>query len=407
VDLRLRESALPPDAPARSRAWLRLLWQGSRVVGRWVRIRTWMLERAQTGRRYRNPWDRAFTWYWLATKQHRAWRRLEPGLWDYEITFGREVDALEPDLIYANDFRMIGVGARAKMRARAEGRDVKLIWDAHEFLPGVQPWENHARWLPANLAHEREYAPHADAVVTVSDGLADLLVREHGLAERPTVVLNAPETGPTVPPEATLREICGIDANVPLLVYSGLAAGKRGIVTMIEAMPHQPGVHVALVIDKPASRYATTLRTFAAELGVTDRLSVLAYVPADQVPTFLSSADLGVIPIEHWPNHEIALITKFFEYSHARLPIVVSDVKVMAETVRRTGQGEVFRAGDVADYRRAVEAVLADPKRYRAAYDDPALLAGWTWEAQADKLDRLYADLLRGVAAPATGGGTR
>ena len=61
-----------------------------------------------------------------------------------------------------------------------------------------------------------------------------------------------------------------------------------------------------------------------------------------------------MIPIQHWPNHEIALITKFFEYSHARLPLVVSDVRTMAETVRETGQGEVFEAEDVADFVRAV-----------------------------------------------------
>ena len=70
-----------------------------------------------------------------------------------------------------------------------------------------------------------------------------------------------------------------------------------------------------------------------------------------------------MIPIHHWPNHEIALITKFFEYSHARLPLVVSDVRTMAATVRSTGQGEVFRAEDVDDFVRALSAVLADPEQ--------------------------------------------
>jgi glycogen synthase len=107
-----------------------------------------------------------------------------------------------------------------------------------------------------------------------------------------------------------------------------------------------------------------------------------------------------VIPIHHWPNHEIALITKFFEYSHARLPIVVSDVETMAEVTRSTGLGEVFTAEDVDDYVRAVRAVLADPKRYRAAYDAPGLLERWTWEAQADALDQIYRRLLRGGSAP-------
>ncbi|HET9517795.1 MAG TPA: glycosyl transferase family 1, partial [Actinoplanes sp.] len=104
----------------------------------------------------------------------------------------------------------------------------------------------------------------------------------------------------------------------------------------------------------------------------------------------------------HWPNHEIALITKFFEYSHARLPLVVSDVRTMATTVRATGQGEVFTAEDVDDYVRAVLAVLAEPQRYRAAYDQPGLLSGWTWQAQAEVIDAVYSRLLEsGQPAPA------
>ena len=54
----------------------------------------------------------------------RSWRRLEPVLWNYERTFGPVIDALKPDLIHANDFRMLGVGARAAIRARARAAPV-------------------------------------------------------------------------------------------------------------------------------------------------------------------------------------------------------------------------------------------------------------------------------------------
>ena len=160
-------------------------------------------------------------------------------------------------------------------------------------------------------------------------------------------------------------------------------------------------MHVALVVNKPADGVRAGAarpgpRSWASPTGCT----CCRTSRTGQVVAFLSGADVGVIPIHHWPNHEIALITKFFEYSHARLPMVVSDVRTMAETVRATGQGEVFAAEDLADYVRAVRAVLADPARYRAAYDKPGLLDSWTWEAQAAVLDGVYRALLRrpGVA---------
>lgn len=411
ADLAVRRAQLAVADPATPRLGLRSRALhaeelAARVAGTWVSARYWMLTRARTRRRFRNPWDRAYTLFWQAVKGDGAWRRLEPSLWDYELAYGPVLDALQPDLIHANDFRMLGVGARAKIRAAARGREIKLVWDAHEFLPGVRPWRDDARWLPAHRAHEREYAPYADAVVTVSPALAELLRDEHKLAGTPAVVLNAPDVG-TVPPadeEAApdLRARCGVDPDTPLLVYSGLASPQRGLDIMVEALPRLPGVHAALVVNKPDGPHAAEVRARAARLGVADRVHVLPYVAHWQVVPFLAGADAGIIPIHHWPNHEIALITKFFEYSHARLPLVVSDVKTMADTVRSTGQGEVFRAEDVADYVRAVTAVLAEPDRYRAAYDRPGLLESWTWEAQAEVLDAVYRRLLSGSAS-ATG----
>ncbi|MCZ7438135.1 glycosyltransferase [Micromonospora sp. WMMC241] len=414
----------------------------------------------------RRPLEHAQVRYWRARLGDRAWRRLEPGLWDYERVAGPVVDELRPDLIHAHDFRMLGVAARAVDRARARGHVVRLVWDAHEWLPGARPRRDNARWLPAHLGYVREYVGHADAVVTVSDTLADLLVRDHDLPERPTVVLNAPVAGParvatagpaartvpaaaagraaggsagrtvpvaavpagrTVPvaavsagrtgpvaavlagrtasvaaedrsaggPALDLRARCGVAADTPLLVYSGAMAEQRGVDTVVEALPRLPGVHLALVVADPAAAYVRQVVARAARHGVAERVHVLPYVPHRQLVAFLATADVGLIPLHHWPNHEIALITKFFEYAHARLPIVVSDVRTMADTVRATGQGEVFRARDAADLARAVRAVLADPARYRAAYDGPnSPLPTWTWESQADRLNTLYHHLL-------------
>jgi glycosyltransferase involved in cell wall biosynthesis len=369
------------------------------VARRWVRFRRHQLESMQRARRRQGTsLDRFVAAVQTKLRGDRAWRRLEPGLWDFELGYGPAIDRLKPELIHANDFRMLSVAARAVLRARARGREVKLVWDAHEYLPGIKPWKDTARWLPAVVAMEREYASSADAVVTVSDMLADMLQKDHGLAVKPTVVLNAPDA--RVAPELAaepvpdLRELCGIGPDDPLIVYSGAAAKQRGLDIMVEALPALEGVHAAFVVLYPDSGYAMELKARAAKLGVADRVHFLPYVPHYQVPRFLSSADAGVIPIHHWPNHEIALITKFMEYSHARLPLVVSDVKTMGGVTEFTGQGEVFRAEDLEDFLRAVKAVLADPDRYRAVYDKPGVLDQWTWEAQAEILDDLYSTLL-------------
>jgi glycosyltransferase involved in cell wall biosynthesis len=161
---------------------------------------------------------------------------------------------------------------------------------------------------------------------------------------------------------------------------------------MIEALPRLEGVHVALVAKQ--SPNLERLTGLAAELGVSDRVHELPYVPVDQIVGHIASVDVGVFPALHNLSHDSDLPTKFYEYAQAHLPMVVSDVRTTAETTRMLGQGEVFRAGDVDDYLRAVRAVLADLPRYRKAYDEhPDLLAEWMWERQADVLDSVYTRL--------------
>ncbi|MDP9821637.1 glycosyltransferase family 4 protein [Nocardioides massiliensis] len=384
-----------PLIPARGWAKLRYSWTDLRAR------RTEVLRTRRAGQD--TAADRVSAWWWQRLLGERAWQRLDPHLWDFHLSYAEVIDQLDPDLVHANDFRMLGVGARAVTRARERGRTVPLVWDAHEFLPGLKPWTPGAKWHRAQMAHERQHAPYADAVVTVSEELADLLIAEHGLAERPTIVLNAPVVEPAddaQAPPPSLREACGVEPTTPLMVYSGAAAPQRGLDLMVEVLPLVPEVHCCFVVSANDGDYVRSLVERAAALGVADRLHLAPYVPFDQVVDYLAGADLGVIPIEHWPNHEIALITKFFEYSHARLPIVVSDVRAMAEMTRRTGQGEVFTAGSVEDLASAVRKVLADPAPYRAAYDAPGLLAGWTWEAQADVLDGVYRRVLGLPGAP-------
>ena len=398
IDLAFRQTTLSPGSAASlRRIWLVVSLFRAKVEGRWVSYR---VARTHALRRRREamsgPLDRFTTWWWTRTMGRRSWRRLDPNAWDWELAYGPVVDRLQPDLIHANDFRMLAIGARAKVRAAAAGRPVKLVWDAHEYLPGIKPWIAHPRWHTAQCAIESEFAPLADAVVTVVEPLADMLVERHALKERPTVVLNAPLITSATKTSAVrnIRDVCGLSPSVPLMVYSGAAAPQRGLGLMVDSLSVLDDVHVVLVVPKLEAHYIQKLVERADEIGVRERLHVLPYVPIGDIVTFLSTADVGVIPVHHWPNHEISLGTKFFEYSHARLPILVSDVKAMADEVRSSGQGEVFVAEDLEDYVRKARWLLDDRDRYVRAYDTPGLLDEWTWEAQAIKLDRVYTRLL-------------
>ena len=193
----------------------------------------------------------------------------------------------------------------------------------------------------------------------------------------------------------------GVDRDTTLLVYSGGVQAARGVETAVEALVHLPDAHLAVVavpsVHTPA---VAAVRARAERLGVADRLHLLDPVRPDAVVAFLSTADIGLIPLRHFGSHEMALANKLFEYLHAGVPMAVSDCRAQAEFVRDHGVGEVHLAGDAADLAAAVRRALERREQIRVAMADPTLLARYTWQAQARVLQRLYRELLPGVDLP-------
>ncbi len=318
-----------------------------------------------------------------------AWRHLEPRLLDYEVSFAPVIDQMRPDVIHAHDFRMIGVAVRAAKRLRAKGHAVRVVYDAHEFLPGVGGPSQH--WQIAHESYEAAHIREADGVITVSDVMARRIQQQHGLPVLPTVVMNCPpaESGDG---SGDLRARLGLAPDVPILVYAGVAAAKRGLTATVRALPLLPDVHLAFM-SKPGP-YIDEMRKLAADLGVTERLHVVGYVPVDDVVHYMSTATLGLQTVVKTVNHEVTIATKYFDYARARLPMICSDVEAMADITRETGIGEVYPEDNAESFAAAVRTVLADLPRYHAALDRPGLLDAWTWEAQAATMVTFYERML-------------
>ncbi|MEW1545615.1 glycosyltransferase family 4 protein [Streptomyces tsukubensis] len=330
------------------------------------------------------------------------WREDWPALLDLDLAFGPFIEELAPDVIHANDITMIHTAARAAARLRARGLTCRWLYDSHEYVAGID-WPKPAM-RTAFPAVEAEFIGKADAVVTVSPELAEMLRADHKLPKTPAVVRNAPIRG--VVGEAagrvSVRAACGVDDDVPLMVYAGWIAPDRGVATAVEALVHLPDHHLALVSGRVTAGL-TELQKQATELGVRHRVHVVPYVPQHEVPDYLSSADLGLTPFHRIPNVENSLPTKAAEYLHARLPIITSDIKSMSEFVRTHGVGEVFTAEDVDSFVAAVKRATADRELLRKNIND-ALLTEHSWEHQSQVLLDLYTEISgKKPGAPAEG----
>ncbi len=324
------------------------------------------------------------------------WNYEVPAFSDISIALTREIWRHDPTIIHAHDAAVLEAAVNATNHLRAQGGRRRLIYDAHEFVAGaVRPNERLRR---AWQQMESHYIKSVDAVITVSEPIAEALHRNYHLAVRPTVVLNAPVVTNRVEATSDVRRDCQLGPETPLIVYSGVTAPKRGVATVVDALAQLPGVHLALIcVPSPTAPFAPELARRGAEMGVADRMHLLEPVEPEAVLDYLRTADLGVHPmIGGIRNHEMALPNKLFDYVFAGLPIVTSDLAEMGDFVRRTGVGEVFPHGDVDACAKALAMALTALPQYRARIAQGNLQETYSWESQEAKLASLYRVLSEG-----------
>jgi glycosyltransferase involved in cell wall biosynthesis len=369
-----------------------------------LRLRRWLVGKRTVVMRYRQtrriwsePWARPVVRLALRVPALSTWQRLAPESLDLDEAFAPVVDALQPDLLQSHDVQTINVVAGASARAGARGRRLPWIYDAHEHIAGLTAYAPDR--LAGLVALEAAFIREADGVLTVCDPIADDLRQRFGLAERPTVVLNAPPLLARPPGAAngrSLRADTGLGPGTPIVVYSGKVDAARGIDDLAGALTHlSPAVHVVLITNRPpGDAYLARVRLRLQQQGCADRLHTVPYVASDELVGYLSGADVGFAGFSHIGNHEVSMPNKFFDYLHAGVPMVVSDLRLLGPLVRSLGVGLVYPFGEVRALAAAITRILQDRDPFLAAATDEGLRRTYSWQAQEPALLSLYGRLV-------------
>ena len=332
----------------------------------------------------------------LEKRSHTDPESAYPVIGDLEEQFGPALDVLLPHAIHVHDPSLLGIAARARNRMRNQGLAVPVIYDAHEWTPGME--RPHAYHTAALSALERQMIDEADVNITVSDTIANMMVKEFQLPTTPVVIENAPRAGI----DSQFRDIrsdAGVPADAPLLVYVGIISEIRGLSDAVAALKYLPTAH--LVTVSPKGRQLRNVQQQAAADGVAHRFHQVDYVPADKVPSYLRTADIGLAPHRPSGNHGLALPTKFREYLLAGLPIVATDLGVVGEFIRDARIGETSKPADPADFAAALSKVIENPDKYRSQITTE-LTDPQTWEAQEQRLAAIYTDAIGAPGDAAT-----
>lgn len=323
----------------------------------------------------------------LRGAMRRRWNPVHERLAEAAFAADAAAAAGPADVYHAHDLNALRPALR--LRRKHGGR---VVLDAHEFFSERNFFYPPAAWERRLLRWEEGRGCRAaDAVVTVSESIADALQSRYGLAARPTVIMNCPPASAAPAAPEPLARRLGVTG--PVVIYLGALTWNRGIEQTLAALARLPGVHLALL--GPWQRgFRPVVEAAAVAAGVADRLHVLAPVPPDAVVAAAAGADAAVALIQNaCLSYYYCSPNKVFEALAAGLPVVASDFPDLRRVLGDSAAGALCAPDDPAAVAAAITAVLARP-RSAAREAALALAARYTWESEARKLAALYHGLI-------------
>lgn len=345
----------------------------------------------------------------LLALPHRAHRYLRGSLLRWatparsplgvRLLFGRYLaaylpllDELDGDIYHAHELWMLEACAQA-----ARLRGARLVYDSHE----LEAHRNIAWSAKANarrIAYERDYVDAADAIFTVSAGLARIIGDTYA-RDDVRLLRNTPWRGKLRPAPRGLRTALGLGAAVPLVVYTGSLTINRGLEMTVAALARLPDFHFATVGPWSAPVKAA-LEELAGGFDIAARVHLHPRVPPEELIDFIASADIAVIPIQDvCLSYRHCMPNKLFEAAFAGLPVVASDLPDLTDFITRNGIGETFRNDDVDSLVAALRRVYDDRSRYYPADKLAYLREHYAFEREVGALLEDYRRLAAAAAA--------
>lgn len=268
-------------------------------------------------------------------------------------------------------------------------KNCQLVYDAHEFYDGLEIFSRKKSQKKIWMFMENLCINQVAVLLTVSEPLAQLYIKKYKNLKQAEVIRNLPLTDPI--------ENAALPLNWPvtdkkIILYQGHFRPGRGLEFLIEALSFISGAHLVLI---GGGELRPTLEDTIEKMGLEKQVTILSYIPTDQLIRTSSNADLGVVLFEPTSiNYRYALPNKFFEYIMAGIPVLTSNIPTFQEYVDKYDIGLTVNPHDVTAIADTIKLMLSDEARlaqWRQNVHKASQLLNW--EQEAKKMNQIYEKL--------------
>jgi glycosyltransferase involved in cell wall biosynthesis len=209
------------------------------------------------------------------------------------------------------------------------------LYDMHSSLP--QQISNFgygkSRWLAGLFGWvERLMIKRSQAVIVICQDLDDT-VKALGINVPTVLIENAAGSGAAPSPGTGLavRQRLGLDADTPVVLYTGTFEAYQGLDLLYRAMrillDTQPSARLVMVGGAPDQVEAA--RRDAAAAGLGEAVVFTGQQPAEDIPAYLDAASVLVSPRSSGTNTPL----KIYQYLRSGRPIVATRLRTHTQVL--------------------------------------------------------------------------
>jgi len=253
-------------------------------------------------------------------------------------------------------------------------QEVNLLVDAGRFRPLA------LQYLTRQI--ERWVLAYSTLIVTVSTRFKDVLVETGIPSEKVLVCPNA------IDPEDFRKEVIPAiepEGGTSIVGYVGAFLPYHRLDFLVRAASEldgvEPPVRFLLVGD---GVHRPVIETEISRVGVQDLFLLTGRVPHEQVPRYVASMDVAVLP----GTADYTSPVKLFEYMALGKPVLAPSVQGIRDVVRHGETGLLFEPDDFGDFLQKLRLLLKDGELRRRVGSDARRQAfeRHTWHHNARKV---------------------
>jgi glycosyltransferase involved in cell wall biosynthesis len=256
--------------------------------------------------------------------------------------------------VNAHSLQVLPVAVAIKRKKKCH-----FVYEPHELETGTDGCtgivRRVSRWIEGTCIR------HADAVICVSDSIAEHYRADYGLTEV-TVVRNVPVRKPVQSLDrGKLRREVGLSEDDIIYLYQGILGPNRNIELLLEVFRDPPpGRHLVLLGFGPLS-------DLVKEQAVRyPNIHFVPGVPPHQLLSYSSGADVGIFVLEdNCLNYHCCLPNKIWEFLTVGVPVLMTDIPELRRVIEHHTCGWVIEP-KLEEVRRAIrELERSDIERCR------------------------------------------